>query len=291
MPNHGRERIATNCVACGSSRLRKSPAILMPFVAHRALGWAPVEIDESWGLRTIPSGNAYSICNSVGCEDCGMLFLDIRFSDAEMGALYHGYREEEYTALRDHYEPGYRARNETLNAGDSYIPHVEGFLSAFLPDRIRVLDWGGDTGMNTPLKARADLFHIYDISARDAVAGATIVGLDTARDTRYDLIVCSNVLEHVPFPRELLADIKACMGPETVLYVEVPHEELVRRHGGEADLCTRKRHWHEHVNFFGWTSLRAMLEGAGFEILGLRELTEDGSGLPCQFMAACRIAR
>ncbi len=90
------ERIAQYCPCCLSDQHTKSAAVLMPFVSHRALGWRPVRIDESWGLDTIPSGNAYSLCNSVQCKACGALFLDIRFSDIEMGSLYHEYRGEDF---------------------------------------------------------------------------------------------------------------------------------------------------------------------------------------------------
>ena len=38
-------------------------------------------------LATIENGHAYSICNSVQCRTCGMLFLDIRFSDSELHRL------------------------------------------------------------------------------------------------------------------------------------------------------------------------------------------------------------
>src|ERR1700754_592858 len=89
-----RERLAFSCVCCGSGDLAASPAILMPFVAHRAFGWAPVEIDESWGLQTIRNGMAYSICKTLRCRKCSHLFCDIRFSDEEMSAIYSGYREE-----------------------------------------------------------------------------------------------------------------------------------------------------------------------------------------------------
>ena len=41
------ERIATQCVCCGSEKLRNSPAVLIPFVSHRTFGWKPIEIDDS----------------------------------------------------------------------------------------------------------------------------------------------------------------------------------------------------------------------------------------------------
>jgi hypothetical protein len=87
------ERIASRCVCCGCAELTRSGAILMPFVAYRAFGWTPVEITPEWGLRTIQTGMAYPLCNSLQCQACGLLFLDIRFDETEMAALYGGYRE------------------------------------------------------------------------------------------------------------------------------------------------------------------------------------------------------
>ena len=138
-----RERIATQCVCCGSKTLKSSSAILMPFVAHRVFGWKPVQINDSWGLKTIRNGTAYSICNSLFCSDCSFLFLDIRFSDAELNALYDGYRNQQYTELRETYEPGYKLRNDSLNAGVSYITEIEMFLTPHLSFPVSIRDRGG----------------------------------------------------------------------------------------------------------------------------------------------------
>ena len=138
-----RERIQTQCICCGNEKLESSPAVLMPFVAHRTFGWAPVIIDETWGLSTIKNGNAYSICKSLFCDICGLLFLDIRFSEAELENLYSDYRGVEYNKLRDFYEPGYAQRNDGLNAGVNYIKEIEDFLRPHLKFPLTILDWGG----------------------------------------------------------------------------------------------------------------------------------------------------
>ena len=52
-------RIAQQCPCCFSEDLSSSPAILMPFISHRAFNWRPVVIDETWGLNSIKKGNAY----------------------------------------------------------------------------------------------------------------------------------------------------------------------------------------------------------------------------------------
>jgi len=250
----------------------------MPFVAQRAFGWEPVEITEEWGLRDIKSGMAYPLCNSVQCADCGVLFLDIRFTDSEMASIYSGYREEEYVELRERFEPGYRARNRVILEGHDYTWKIEDFLSAHLPRAPKVLDWGGDTGLNTPFKSRCSQLHIYDISAKPVVDGASRVNLDTVQSTRYDLIVISNVLEHLPFPSDTLSEIRLAMSADTVLYVEVPHEELMIINPGSKNLAEKKKHWHEHVNFFTRESLEFLLLGCGLKTIDIKTMDVSSGG-------------
>lgn len=262
------ERIATQCVCCGSEDLAATPAILMPFVAHRVFGWTPVTIDASWGLRTVPQGHAMAICKTLSCRDCGHLFCDIRFSDAELGALYGGYREAEYIRLRDHYEPGYAARNEALHVPIPYQHEIEGFLDPHLKGPLTVLDWGGDTGINTPYKSRAERIDVYDISDKALEPGIGRVTLEEATARAYRLVVCSMVLEHVSYPSDVLLAIRGAMDAESVLYVEVPLEDVVRE--GAPTFNTPKRHWHEHINFYTRESMSRLLENCGYRLIDLR---------------------
>lgn len=263
-------KLATRCIACDSPTLGHRPAVLMPFVAYRIFGWEPVAVTDDWGLRDLKPGTAYSVCKSMQCGDCGMLFLDMRFDDEEMGALYRDYRGEVYAAERARFEPGYGARNDTLLAGSAYTDRVETFIRPHLPaERPHVLDWGGDTGVNTPFRQAASAHDIYDISSRPPLPGARIVSFDEVRSRRYDLVVFANVLEHVSWPRAALAEIAAIMSPETALYLETPQEDVVRLYPAAEDRLARKRHWHEHVNFFTEAALRAVFAAAGLRIVDL----------------------
>jgi hypothetical protein len=285
-----RDRIASNCVCCGSDKIQRSPAILMPFVAHRAFGWEPVEIDESWGLLTIKKGNAYSVCNSLLCEACDFLFLDIRFSDGEMFNLYDDYRGEAYTKLRDFYEPGYSMRNDQLKIGVDYIGHVEKFLEHHLKLPVSILDWGGDTGKNSPFKSRNTRLDIYDISNIPTISGAQRVTKEEALSKKYDLIVCSNVLEHVSYPSDLLADIKMSMDEKSLLYIEVPFEDIMVNAGNNVQ--KEKKHWHEHINFFSEKSLQYLVENFGLKIIDVNKIhiTAGGKTSLC-FQIACKLSK
>ncbi len=265
-----KERIATSCVCCGSANLNKSPAILMPFISARTFGWYPVKIDDTWGLNTIQKGMAYSICNSLACGKCGHLFLDIRFSDIEMANLYRDYRGPDYVKLRESFEPGYAIHNEILNNGVSFLNEVESFLKPFISNNLTILDWGGDTGVNTPFRVVAEKVDIYDISEKDVIHGVNRVSFEQAQSRIYKLIICSQVLEHAPYPADIVNNIKKCMDKDSILYIEIPQEELVRKFENERDLSSRKKHWHEHVNFYTKRSLEELLNYCGFSAAEIR---------------------
>lgn len=272
------ERIASHCICCNSIHLIRSPAILMPFVANRVFGWEPVEITDDWGLRDIRLGMAYPLCNSVQCFDCGVLFLDIRFTESEMSSLYSGYRENEYVALRERFEPGYKIRNQIILNGSNYTLNIEQFLLHYMLPPSTVLDWGGDTGLNTPFKSQCKLLHIYDISSKPLIGNAIRLDRNAIDHIEYDLIVFSHVLEHVPFPLDLLSEIRSVMKKNTMLYLEIPHEDIVRLNPDSRELYKLKKHWHEHINFFTQESINCLLDLCNLCTIGIETIKVSAGG-------------
>lgn len=270
-----RELIARQCICCGGDRLDKSSAVLMPFVAHRVFGHEPVEITEEWGLRDLRRGMAYTLCNSLQCQDCGALFLDYRFTDEQMTALYRNYRDEAYNSERIRYEPGYASVVPHYHKRAAYLDAVQEWLAQYLPEAPAVLDWGGDTGINSLFRESNSLLHIHDISGVGLVPGAQHVDIGQINQHRYDLVTCSQVLEHVAFPRDLVRQMLQAMGPQTLLYLEVPHEAVIREHPGCMGLAPLKRHWHEHVNFYTESSLRRLVVELGLEVIDVLHLPVD----------------
>jgi len=263
------ERIASRCVCCGSADLSRSPAILMPFVASRAFNWTPVEITPEWGLRTIRTGMAYPLCNSLQCQACGLLFLDLRFSEAEMAALYSGYRGEKYAALRESFEPGYAKLNAEILVYPYDTSEVEAFLASHVVSSPRVLDWGGDTGANTPFRNTAAGVDIFDISDRPLTRGARRVGLGELQGAHYDLVVMSHILEHISEPAGPLQAVTGMLDETSVVYIEVPYEGLVAEAAASRELAPKKKYWHEHINFFTEEAVRKLIAGCGLEVIEL----------------------
>jgi hypothetical protein len=58
----------------------------------------------------------------------------------------------------------------------------------------------------------------------------------------------------------------------TLLYIEVPLEALTVAEPDPIARLRAKRHWHEHINFFTRESMRALIERAGFNVLGEGQL-------------------
>lgn len=135
-------KVQNSCILC-KSNVEKSPAVLMPFIAKRIFDWSTIQIDKSWGLRDIKEGYSYTTVNSCYCQACDFLFLDMRFDDEEMSLLYKDYRGSEYVEIRNKYEPGYEAINALQLLPDKNLLNLENYLSPFIPNAPRLLDWGG----------------------------------------------------------------------------------------------------------------------------------------------------
>ena len=283
-------KIVKKCPCCNSTNFLKSPAVLMPFISKRIFDYDLISIEESWLLYNFPSGICLSQCASCQCQDCNFLFLDMRFDDEEMSLLYDDYRGETYTKMRDFYEPGYALKNCQMESGIKYKPEIENFLSS-LGHYNSVLDWGGDDGINTPFED-ADNVYIYDISGKKVLPNFISLNQNELLDKEYDLIVCSNVLEHVSYPQDILREILPLMNKRTILYIEVPYEKIMSRNCDSNTIYQTKKHWHEHINFFSQKSLEELFKNLDLQIVKQKihksSINTDVSNVDELFMIACK---
>ena len=261
--------IAVDCISCGRSDLLSSPAILMPFVAERAIGWGPVEITAEWGLETVPKGHAMCRVNSLACIYCESMFLDLRFGEAEMHRLYKDYRGLEYNELRSNYEPGYISKTSAFTKRTSWIEITESWIESKIGKPRTVLDWGGGSGVNSCFLNDAVDLYIYDISNVKLEAGAKGY-IKTQSVQTFELVTCMQVLEHVADPLDLLQNISVFMASGSFLYFEVPFEKVMQREIMPSERVTLKRHWHEHINFFSEQGLTELANRAGMKVVSSR---------------------
>jgi SAM-dependent methyltransferase len=108
------------------------------------------------------------------------------------------------------------------------------------------------------------------------------LGLD---DGAFDVVSMVEVVEHVPDPRGLLAQVRPLLRPGGILYVTTPHGR-----GVSARLL--RTGWSivappEHLQLFSLRGLRAALEAAGFEVASARTQAVN----PSELLAALKRGR
>jgi SAM-dependent methyltransferase len=277
---------ADRCVACGSGDLVRYRARIAPFLEARVEALAGREAELA------------------RCRACGMSFFDPRLGEAELAAVYRGYRGEAYQLERQRYEPFYTAEmNAIIGQGEAEVASRNANLRETLArheDLARigsVLDYGGDHGQFIPPELGAARRVVYEISGVEVHGGAIAVSdWEAAGRERYDLILCNHVLEHLGLPVTVVEKLVRVARPGSWLYFEVPAESPFQREGAAtwkrrvflaslafpmaADLLFRLAGrapftMHEHVNLFGVGSLRALLERSGLAVAEIGELDID----------------
>jgi hypothetical protein len=242
------------------------------------------------------------------------VFAGTRFDQDEERRLYENYRGAAYQSIRQSCEPWYTAGfNTRLSTGmmEKRRRPLAEIFRLHLPSRIRsVLDFGGDRGDLFDGLIPGATTYVYDISGIQPVDGVTpIRNLEECSGHKFDLIGCSNVLEHVASPRGFLSDIRKIASNETLVFIEVPSEtpfgmrNYLKRTAQQAILLIKRpaiamsmfplrflRQVHEHVNFFSPHSLNRLLDVSGFEVLASGTYPSEGFSFGPYKLAAGRLA-
>jgi 2-polyprenyl-3-methyl-5-hydroxy-6-metoxy-1,4-benzoquinol methylase len=95
--------------------------------------------------------------------------------------------------------------------------------------------------VNTPFENQRQYLAIYDPSNKPLQQGDLLSSNQTSTNP-YDLVVLSEVLEHIPFPEQTIREIRPYMSKQTLLYIETPFEKLQRNSDGSSSLAARKKH-------------------------------------------------
>lgn len=126
----------------------------------------------------------------------------------------------------------------------------------------RILDYGGGNGkLLAPFLDDGYSCFIVDYN-ETPLKEITRLGDDIhclSQDDRFDLAICSHVLEHVSNVNELVTKLLEHLSPEGIIYAEVPHEIWAGLRI-DADPVT-------HINFFTENSLANLFKMCGLEIL------------------------
>ncbi len=258
---------ASTCVVCDGEIRKLRAALVSPFLSKRIWNRPPFSV------------------NLVQCQSCKFIFYNPRIDNEETVRLYSGYRSPEYQRMRYASEPWYTEKfNVELASPESYDRRRK-ILGPILRNHIRersirrVLDYGGDRGdLVVGLIEGAEAF-VFDISGISPAEGVT--STTNPAECKPDLIINSNVLEHVGFPNRFMEDVVKIAPVGSLIFLEVPCESpfglariarriaqvavialtrpaLARQIISPGSLCMM----HEHINYFTERSLAALMRSA-----------------------------
>jgi SAM-dependent methyltransferase len=288
---------ATRCLICNGNSLESRRALVSPFIAKRI-----------WNRQAFP-------IELIRCRACSFIFANPRFDPEEEKTLYAGYRGAEYQKVRHSCEPWYTEEFNCSMFSAEVLAKRRAPLAAIFREHIptsvkTILDFGGDRG---------DLFEglipgsstcVFDISGIEPVNGIKALhSREECAAQRFDLIACSNVLEHVGSPRSVVDEINRIAAPDSLFFIEVPSESpfgvaaLVKRFAQQLILLGARprlavsilpfdfaRQVHEHVNFFSIESLTKLMQVSGLEVLAKGLYPSEGFSFGPYKLAAGRIA-
>lgn len=123
----------------------------------------------------------------------------------------------------------------------------------------RILDAGCGQGPYRPVaESVADSYESLDVERKldDQTFVGDIQSMPEVESERYDTVICSEVLEHVPRPSDALSEVQRILKPGGILILTVPF--LARLHDEPHDFYRYTQH-----------GLRYLLEANGFNVLSL----------------------
>lgn len=149
---------------------------------------------------------------------------------------------------------------------------VRKLAERFLPRDAPVLDAGCGTGLNLrhlpPGSVGLDINPRNVALVRDRLPNHRVVEGDVEAmpfsDGTFGLVICTEVLEHVPDPRRALSEIHRVLRPGGVLIGSVPARSAIWRLRFLSSTCPHTEPFH---NQYVTSEVRAMLEGWQIERL------------------------
>ena len=155
---------------------------------------------------------------------------------------------------------------------------------------IQVLDAGCGDGLN--LLGLTNLSHSHNIPLSLDGVDYNPVRLQRARvnapaatihcasllnlpfeDSKYDVVLCSHVLEHIPECRKALAELNRVLRPGGLLLTAVPNEGCLMARLRNNLFQTLISSTTDHVHFFTERSFSTLLIQSGFDISSIRRET------------------
>jgi hypothetical protein len=207
---------------------------------------------------------------SLGCRDCGLVFLSPRLTPDAYARFYDGVYRPLVSAFH-----GRRIDAETVEADQiPYAERLAGLLAPFFAPRSAgvILDVGGSTGV---VSARlADAFSMQALvldPAPDEVARARARGIEGVvgtiedwqrPDERFELVLLCQTIDHLLDVAGALAAIRGVIAPAGFLFVDIVDFRAAYHRHDSVQAATKIDHPYSLTE----ATAEAYLERAGFAV-------------------------
>ncbi len=257
------------CIICNNTALTTLKGNILPFLKDRMF--------NNWDIES----------NFLYCPNCHVCFSEIRPSNDEASRYYQNYMKEEYLNHRKKIE------GETINEYEDFLRKdaIKGdilkrkFIGELLERNIdisnikNVLDFGGGTGALIPEKLEHANKYVYDIDNTPTIENVTKISKDQIKDKQWDLILCSEVLEHVSYPMDIIKEILEILPEGGYLCLDVPYEG--KGTNSYIDDKSEPIDIHEHINKFRPYTLQKIFNSLKYVILEITTKTFYNPKLVC----------
>jgi len=201
----------------------------------------------------------------VICRECGLVYLNHRKTERENEEYYRNDYQKEF----NRYFPGINGAKEWWDYQGNYILNkVKNIIK--VPSDILEIGCGGG-GILYPFKQLGCNVTGIDISDNWINFAKDNYGVDVCKKDiaslakegrKYDFIILSHVLEHVPNPVDMLLETKKLLKKNGIMYLETPDVRgIYLKNGSDNFFCE------SHLYYFSPVTLAYVINKAGYGIM------------------------
>lgn len=261
------ELIKRTCPLCGSENREK----LFEISAKTFCDINPTYSRQYTEILDIDENMSFPI---VSCSECDFIYAEQLLSPQGLGLVYEQIIDPQLGL-------SYAARPSWVGHQLKMAGMLLRELSLVFPDteKLKILDFG--CGQGTILKAMNGL-HIkcigFETSEREvnhlnSLGLPTVKSLDEIRAAKpFHAVILSDVLEHIPEPREILSLCHDVLIQKGLVCINVPEfsktrmSKIKKQLDAGQNITTELNPW-EHLNYFSPETLREMLNKEKFQVV------------------------
>lgn len=153
-----------------------------------------------------------------------------------------------------------------------YLLFLENYLKESKNRTIRILDFAPNPAFSSALKKNTSVkYESTDLFREDVDLKLNICNMESIKDSTYDVIICSHIIEHVENPKKALSELCRILTKGGIAIIMVPLYWDVKETIEEASHTTEEERWknygqYDHVRLYSKADFLLQVQNAGFTI-------------------------